>query len=433
MAEAEDGLSVKPSHAIPPAAALVAVLLWNLPPWRAIQALEANSLSLRERIDSARAPAAPAVRETRGPRAPEVAIAREPKPIDWRYLADQVRLSGKRKSGEPVDDEALGDFGERLAEMTREQLLTALDEIAALGLEPDVRAKLEAAFVEPLVEKDPKEALTRFADRIRDNPDDLGSELSPALLAWAKQDLTAATAWFDQAIASGAFESKTLDGRSDPRLEFEAALAGVLLAADPAAVGRRIAALPADQRAETLQQIKVAELTPAAQKDYIGLTRSLLPVDEREGPFGSAFCELIPDGDYQKSATFLDGIQATPEERAIAAEWAAGNHLDSIAEKRSLTRDDVAATRDWLSRQSPDTADRLMGGALGKASMEGGEAGYSKLVELVLEVHASSGNDDALAAFLDSSDASEHPEQSKRLAEKIADPQRREEALESLK
>jgi len=424
---------VKPIHTIPPAAALVAVLLWNLPPWRAIQALEANSLSLRERIDSSRVPEVPEVRQIREARAPEVAATRELKPIDWRYLASQVQLAGKRKSGEPVDEQALDDFSERLSEMTREQLLTALDEIAALGLEPEVRAKLEAAFVEPLVEKDPKLALTRFADRIRDDPDDLGSELSPALLAWAKQDLTAATAWFDQAIATGVFESKTLDGRSDPRLEFEAALAGVLLAADPAAVGRRIAELPADQRAETLQQIKVSELTPAAQKDYIGLTRSLLPVDEREGPFASAFSELIPDGDYQKSAAFLDDIQATPEERAIAAQWAANKQLDGIAEKRNLTREDVAATREWLSRQSPDTADELIGEAMGAASQEGGEAGFSKLVELILELHASSGNDDALVAFLDRSDASDHPEKFRQLAEKITDPQRREEALESLK
>ncbi|MES2921854.1 MAG: hypothetical protein V4819_09915 [Verrucomicrobiota bacterium] len=424
---------MKLTHAIPPAAALVAVLLWNLPPWRAIQALGVNSLNLRERIDAARSPAISGVRETRQPRAPEGPTAREPKAIDWRYLAAQIRLSEKPNSGEPVDEQALDDFGERVEGMTREQLLTALDEIAALGLEPEVRAKLEAAFVEPLVEKDPQLALTRFADRIRDDPDELGSELSPALLAWAKQDLTAATAWFDKAIATGVFESKTLDGRSDPRLEFEAALAGVLLATDPAAVGRRIAGLPDDQRAETLQQIKVSELTPAAQKDYIELTRSQLPVDDREGPFASAFCEIIPDGDYSKAATFLDGVQATPAERAIAAEWAAGIHLEAIAEKRNLTRDDVAATREWLSRQSPDTADRLIGQAMGAAYDEGGGAGYSKLVELVLEVHQNSGNDDALTAFLDSSDASEHPEQSKLLAEKIKDPQRREEALESLK
>ncbi len=419
--------------AIPPAMALVAVLLWNLPPWRSIRALEANSRSLRGRIDAARAPAVPEVREAREPRAPEMNATRQPKPIDWRYLAAQVRLSEKHTSGEPMDDEALNDFSERLAEMTREQLLSALAEIAALGLEPEARAKLEEAFVEPLVGKDPELALARFADRIRDDPDGMGSALSPALLAWAKQDLTAATAWFDRAIATGVFESKTLDGRSDARLEFEAALAGVLLATDAAAVGRRIAELPEDQRAETLQQIKFSELEPAAQKDYIGLTRSLLPADEREGTFGSAFCELIPDGDFLKAATFLDDIAATPEERAIAAGWAARNRLDAIVEKRNLTRDDVAATQEWLNRQSPDTADRLMGEALGKASQEGGEAGFSKLVKLVLEVHASSGNDDALAAFLESSDASEHPEKSKLLAEKITDLELRGEILESLK
>ncbi len=413
--------------------ALVAVLLWNVPPWRAIQVLEANRHNLRGRIDVARVPAASEVRETRERRAPEMAPTCPPKPINWRYLVAQVRLAEKSISGESVDELALYNFSVSLVEMTREQLLTALDEIAALGLEPDLRARLEAAFVEPLVEKDPQLALTRFADRISDDSDDLGWELSPALQAWAKLHLAAATAWFDRAIASGIFESKTLDGRSGPRLEFEAALAGVLLATDPTAAGRRIAALPEGQRAEALQQVSVAELTSAARMDYIGLIRSLLPEDEREWPFASAFSEIILDGDYQNSAAFLDGIQATPGERAIAAEWAANKQLEGISEKRNLTREDVAATREWLSRQSPDAADRLMGEALGKASQDGGEVGYSQLVELVLELHQSSGNDDALVAFLDHSDTSEHPEKSNQLAEKIKDAQRREEALESLK
>ncbi len=421
---------MKLTHAVLPATALVAVLLWNLPPRRMVQALETSSRNLREQQAAARLAPPQAIREKRQSRAAASQFARDRKSIDWRYLAAQLLLSEK---GELADEEALNNFTERLAEMTREQLLTAMDEIAAIGLEPAIQAKLEAAFVEPLVEKDPELALARFAARIRDDPDDLGSQLSPALLAWARKDLTAASAWFDQAIATGVFESKTLDGRSDPRLEFEAALAGVLLATDPAAVGRRIAGLPQDQRAETLQQIDVSELTPAAQRDYIGLVRSLLPEDERDGPFISAFSELIPNGDYQKSASFLDDIQATPTERARAAESAADRQLEAIAEKRNLTREDVAATREWLDRQSPDTADKLIGSAMGAASQQGGEVGFAKLAELILEVHSSSGNDDALVAFLEGADTSAHPEQAQFLAGKITDPQHREEMLESLK
>lgn len=432
--EAEDCPTVKLSHAIPPALALIAVVLWNLPPWRSMQGLETNTQNLRARIEATRAPAAAGDRETRdSPRAPSLATAREPKAIDWRYLSVQALLAEKRNSGDEVDDEGLETLSERLSEMAREELLTALDEIAALGLDPEARAKLDALFVEHLVEKDPEAALARFAGAIRDDPDGVGSELSPALQAWAKLDLFAATAWFDRAIVSGVFESKTLDGRSDARLEFESALAGVLLATDPAAAGRRIGALPEDQRAETLQQITVADLDSAAQKQFIDLTRSLLPVDERDGPFGSAFCELVPDGDYAKATTFLDGIQATPEERAIAAGFAANNRMDEISQIRDVTRDDVAATREWLSRQAPATADRLMGEALAQAASEGGDKAFAKLSEIVLEVHQSSGNDEMLVAFLDGSGPSAHPEQARLLAQKITDPQRREEILESLK
>ncbi len=432
-AAAEDREIVKPAHLIPPVLALIAVLLWNLPPWRSMQALEANSQNLRVRIAAARTPAATGGRETRERRAPSMATAREHKAIDWQYLSVQALLAEQRNPGEAVDDEALETLGERLSEMTREELLTALDEIAALGLEPEARAKLEALFVEHLVEKDPEAALTRFASAIRDDPDGVGSGLSPALQAWAKLEPAAATAWFDRAIGEGVFESKTLDGRSDARLEFEATLAGVLLATDPAAVGRRIEALPEDQRAETLQQITVADLDPAAQKNYIDLTRSLLPVDEREGPFASAFCELVPDGDYAKATTFLDGIQATPEERSIAAGFAANNRMDDISQNREVTYEDVAATREWLSRQAPATADRLMGEALAQAASESGDKAFAKLADIVLEVHASSGNDEMLAAFLEGSGSSAHPEQARILAQKITDPQRREEILESLR
>ena len=421
---------MKLTHAVLPAAALVAVLLWNLPPWRTRQTIESSSQNLRGQLAAARLSPAREIREKRQPRAAETEATRDRKPIDWNYLAAQARLFMK---DEPVDEDALDDLTERLAEMTREQLLTALGEFDRLGLEPKIQAMLENAFVEVLVETDPELALTRFAARIHDDPDGLGSELSPALLAWAGKDLTAATAWFDQAIATGIFESKTLDGRSGPRLEFEAALAGVLLASDPAAVGRRIAALPQDQRADTLQQIKLSELTPAAQKDYIDLVRSLLPADERDGPLNSAFSELIADGDYQKSASFLDAIQATPEERISIAESTADRRLEAIAEERNLTRDDLAATREWLDRQSPAMADKLIGGAMGAASHEGGEVGFSNLAKLILEVHASSGNDDALEAFLNDADTSAHPAEAQFLAGKIVDPQRREEMLESLK
>ena len=113
---------MKLTHAVLPVAALVAVLLWNLPPQRTLHALETSSQSLRGQLAAARLSPTREIREKRQPRAADTEVARERKPIDWNYLAAQARLFEK---GEPVDDDGLDDLTERLAEMTREQLLVA--------------------------------------------------------------------------------------------------------------------------------------------------------------------------------------------------------------------------------------------------------------------------------------------------------------------
>ncbi|MCF7733387.1 MAG: hypothetical protein K9N23_16980 [Akkermansiaceae bacterium] len=67
--------------------------------------------------------------------------------------------------------------------------------------------------------------------------------LPNALREWAKQDPAKAGAWLDQQIAAGKFASKTLDGSSQFRTQFESVMSGVLFPSDPDAAGRRRAPL----------------------------------------------------------------------------------------------------------------------------------------------------------------------------------------------
>ena len=142
---------------------------------------------------------------------------------------------------------------------------------------------------------------------------------------------------------------------------------------------------------------------------------------------------MIPGGDYPQVAEFLNAIQATPEERAVATRSVAGNQLETIASERAVTRGDLETLRTWLKQQAPAATDRLTGEALAQAIQEDGEFSYTQAAALVSDYHQSSGNDDVITGFLASETPAEFMPQAQALAGKINDPKRREEALSLLK
>jgi len=292
---------------------------------------------------------------------------------------------------------------------------------------------LEEMLVSPLIEHDPALALETFANRIPNEDDGVAWQLPGALAAWAKIDRAAASNWFDRQIESGLFDSKSLDGQSQPRMEFEGALVGELLGSDINAAGQRIAALPEEQRREALEQISFSELSPAAQKAYADLVRSLVPQDERAGSFTYVISDLVSEGGFSDVDRFLDDIGATSEERAVSAREAANTNLEEIASDRPLTSEDVDKVRDWLKQQAPGTEDRVTGEALADAAQEGGDFGFEEASKLALKYHRSSGNDDVLIAFLESFAARSNLEEALPLVDKISDPARRDEILKQLK
>jgi hypothetical protein len=418
---------LKASHIIPPALALVAVACWNVSQWRAVSDESGRVRKLAERIQAAKStPVSMTSARSFKSKAP---LAEGP--IDWKHLAS--KMMEMQESGGMGDVRTMIAFQKRITTMGKEELLAALEEIAGLDLAADQKELLEQLLVSPLIEKDPELALTTFANRIPVDDDGVAWQLSSALAAWAKMNPAAASAWFDRQIAAGLFESKSLDGQSPTRTEFEAAMTGVLLDSDVAGATRRIAALPEDQRREALEQISFSDLSPGGQKAYAELVRGLIPQDERAGSFSHVISELIPDGGYAKVDAFLNDIQATPEERIVSAREAANSQLEEIAGDRDVTRQDVDAMREWLKRQAPGTEDQVTGEALADAAQEGGEFGFAEASKLALEYHKSSGNDDVLVAFLESFAARSNLEEALPLADQITDPARREAILNRLR
>lgn len=396
-------MSLKPLHQLPLAAVLVALVVWNVAGWREGNALEREIDRLRKRLESTKA----------------VATQRSVRVISRPEMRWQ----------EPSLPERAISGGKAVKEMSATEILAALAGIDLLGLDPGGREQLEEKLAGALVKRDPALALATFADRIHHDSDGVAWLLPGALGGWAKTDPAGAAAWFDREIAAGRFEGKSLDGQSQARVEFEGALAAVLFATDAPAAGLRLAALPEDQRGMVLGEIGFSELSPAARLAFVDCARNQVPEDRRGESFMQLASALVSEGGYGKVTAFLDEIQATPGEREVAAQQAAGTALEEISNDRVVTRQDLENMRKWLGTQSPGGVDRVVGTALGHAVDDDGPFHFAEAARLVLEYR----NDAMLEAFLESAAAASNPELALPLAEKIGDEEIRGKILARLK
>ncbi len=229
--------ALKPLNIIPPVVALVIAGGWVGSQRRTISILEEETTVLQKRL-AARLAGTDAGPAPGKPAAPGKATKGH-EPIDWKKLAAQM---DEMNRGDSMGDvRAMLKLQKQLMSMSRDELAAALKEIGALDLPADARAMLEGALIGPLIQKDQEFALTTFADRLNDDRGGMNWQLSSAMREWLKKDPGAASAWFDQQIAAGKFDSKSLDGKNRGRMQFEATLVSALISSDPAAAGARLA------------------------------------------------------------------------------------------------------------------------------------------------------------------------------------------------
>lgn len=364
---------------------------WTISEFREISSLKADAAELRVEISSAQ--------ESRSGR--PVKSSSAPVSVDLDLQQVGANLSKVKTGGGLSEMEALMKFEQRLSKMSRQELIAALGALAGLDLSTEARLELEKMILAQLVAIDPAGALNHYAGKIEGAPSEIGFQLAEALKEWAKTDLSKATAWLDQQIASGNFESKTLDGRSEMRTQFEASLMESLVSSDPTAAGRRLENLPEDQRREVLQQIPFAELSQDEQKAYASLVRQWIPADERSGSFADMAGKLVDGNAFPQVADFLDSIQATPAERYAAAKQSAESQLDALSRLGNVTSTAVDELREWVQRQAPTQVDSITGKSLAEAAQNGGKLTTAEAAALVLQYQQSSGNDAMLIAFLD--------------------------------
>lgn len=418
---------MKPVTAIPPLAALAIAGIWLGTQRKSISAVESETTLLRQHVEAAKAPtAADDDRSLAGARA-RAKQAKDPKAIDWKEIATRMTAG----QGMMPDVRAMMEIQRKIMAMNAAEIGAALEEIAALELEPQARTQIEQMLIGLLAQKEPQLVLERYFDKLDDPNSSMSWQLAHSFQQWLGKDSAAATAWFDARIAEGKFESKSLDGKSQGRLQFEAALVSSLLASDPTAAGKRIALLPEDQRRDLFQQGMFMNLKPGSEKAFAELVREHVPESQRGEAFSSAAGMMIYQGGFEKVGTFLDDIEATPDERRSIAGEAAKTKMQQIAQHGTLDRAAINEMRGWLSKQSPDDMDRITGESLGNLWNQ--NVKWEDNAKLIGELHAEGASDDLVVSFLRGHQTSQHREAGMELAGKIADETKRAEIIQLVK
>jgi hypothetical protein len=290
-------------------------------------------------------------------------------------------------------------------------------------------------LIGPLMVKDPALVLARFTDRLGDPDEAMEQQLADALRAWATSDSRKAAAWFDQQIAAGKFDSTALSGKSQKRLQFESALLGVLVTSDPAAAAGRLAALPADQRAEAIGNAPLSAPTKASLTTFSRLVRSQVPEAEQAGAFARQAGQWVAQGGYAqggyaKASEYLDVIKITPDERLACVEQAVATQL--FSNNRKLVAADLDSLREWVTTQAPQVTASVTGKVLCLAALDAHKLTFAEATGLAVQYRNASGNDEVLASFAENWGARSNKGEARELAAQISDAKRRAEVLKLL-
>ena len=359
-------------------------------------------------------------------------LAQEKGPIDWKKIVAQ--MTGMQSSGGRGDmDDWLTclRIKKKLSALSKEELVSELDEIATGDMPQETRQDLQRLLLDSLCNKDPEYALTRYFGLVDEKNAPLSWRLVQALAGWAGKNPVAATAWFDQQIAAGKLDSKSLDGKSPVRMRFEGWLIVGLISTDPVAAAARLKSLPEDQRVPSLQSGTEYGIKDKDQLAYANLVRNGLPEKAQAEAFELQIQSMMwREEGYTEVTEYLNRIQATLAERAVCAEEAAECKIAQLSRNNKVTRRDIDALREWTTSQAPGTTDKVTGFALARSTQATHKLEFSEAAALATQYHKASGNDEVLIGFLMACDSDNGSREDARvLAAKISDVKKREEFL----
>jgi hypothetical protein len=410
---------------VPPVLALLVTGLWIGVQRNSIAGLVQQNELLKRSIEQARTSLRTEENDLSQPADEGPAAAK--KAIDWKKVAAQVTAA--RKNDRVGENRAIRQLERQLRDMSEQELWRAWEEIAALDLPAEIRMELESMLTDPLVEKSPEAFLSRFIDRLENGQNQTSWQLASALANWAKKNPTAALEWFDTKIAAGTFNSKSLDGKSHTRLQFEGRLVSSLLSSDPEAAANRMAGLPPEQRKEALRYggpFSMEGMTPV----FADLVRKQLPQEDQAKAIANA-APVNFSGDYGKITDYMNEISASPAERDVCVEQAGSRTLMHLSLQRKLKREDIDRLREWTAKESPAMSDRTTGKALASV-LSNNRIEFAEAAEMALHYQENGAGDEVLLPLLENQRAQENKDAARKLTQRISDETRREEILRKL-
>ena len=424
MEEFSGWLVLKNKFFILPIVALILVASWLGNVRRSTSLVEKRSSVLKESLAARASGTGADAVASKAKSADQLAQGKGP--IDWKKIAAQMT---ERRSGGGL--QSYLRIEGRFNALSKEELASALDEIATVDMPEETRRELQFLLLDLLCNQDPEYALTRHFGLASNEDGSTQQRLVDALASWAGKNPAAATAWLDQQIAAGKFNSKFLDGKSPTWMNFEGSLIMTLNSTDPAAAVARLRSLPEGQRNQSLTGFGIDDKDQLA---YANLVRNGLPEKAQAEVFGWQIQGMmLGEGGYTKVTEYLNRIQVTPAERVIYVQAAAACRIDDLSQEKKLTREDIDAMRDWTTSQAPGTTDKVTGFALGHSTGPG-RMELSKAAALATQYHEASGNDEVLIGFLMACVPEDGFKKDARvLAAKISDVKRREEILNRFK
>jgi hypothetical protein len=381
--------------------------------YREMSELQDRTKGLRTRME----------RETRSavPEKDSSASVIDGKRIDWGKL---LALKGEAQSRAFTPVERL------LYDLSAEELLANLDQLAAVNGPAKLKEELERRLLHLLGRRDPRRLFDRFSEEIGVVRTPRSGVLHAAFAHWSEQDCPAAAAWLDAQVAAGTFESKSLNGLHSRQVDFESELVRSGVSRDAAGAIARIAAMQEPLRSAVLKNDLLEWGREAEEaKKIANLIREV--AGEAQAPqmlAESSFQRIARSaGDrqtYENLDRLFQDIEATPKERETVALYSLSVFL---RDPKWTEREDVVSyvdgMRTWALSEAPGAANELTVKALGQL----GAKRFDDAAKLAIRYQEASGDDAVLVAFLNAKGlVRAHPAEALPLLERISDPAKRE-------
>lgn len=350
------------------------------------------------------------------------------KPIDWKKITEEfptwVRSQGINQQ------RAMLRLETRLVSMSAEELIAGLDEVTQCDLAPESRINLELMFIRALFPKDPEYVMNRFITQDQGYTSHLLSTLAPGFKRWAENDPAKAIEWFDQQIAAGTLDSKSMTGENRVRERLEGEIIATLLPSDPEAAAHRLAGLHITQRFSILYDVTSVALAEKYPSAHAEMVRSQVPAEYHGLLFATFAGPILLNGGYAKVTEYLDQIAATPSERARAIDHSVQTLFLTSGQSKTFTSAEIDELRTWADAQAPGSADKTTVAAI--SALGSYPSQFPNAAELAIHFKETTGNEEILANFLASSTGRSNRELAFPLAEKLNDPKRRESVVKFL-